>query len=230
MAISEPGFWLALAQIIWIDLLLSGDNAVVIAMACRGLSPRRRRVGMILGAGVAVMLRVLFAGVVTTLMSWPWLKLGGGIALFWVAANLVAGGDENEEASDATDSLLRAIWIIAVADVVMSLDNVIAIAAAAKGSWLLLMIGLAISIPMIVAGSAFLMAVLDRFPIVVWAGCALLGFIAGELIATDPGLAGFIGHLEGTWMEKAAGIAGALIAMAIGYALRQRRQHAPEPT
>ncbi len=192
MVVEQPGFWLAVLQIIWIDILLSGDNAVVIALACRKLPSRQRLWGMVLGTLVAVSLRVVFAGVVTTLMRIAYLKLVGGVLLLWIAVKLLGpeGNCKNGEV-EAVDTLWRAIRIVAIADVVMSLDNVVAIAAVAERfeapySYALLMFGLAVSIPLIMVGAALVMALLERFPIIVWAGAALLGWIAGEIIAKDP--------------------------------------------
>jgi YjbE family integral membrane protein len=192
MIVEQPGFWLAVLQIIWIDILLSGDNAVVIALACRKLPSRQRLWGVVLGTVVAISLRVVFAGLVTTLMKVAYLKLVGGVLLLWIAVKLL-GPEENGKNGEveAVDSLWRAVRIIAIADLVMSLDNVIAIAAVAERfeaphNYALLMFGLAVSIPLIMAGAALVMAILDRFPIIVWAGAALLGWIAGEIIAKDP--------------------------------------------
>lgn len=182
--IGRPEFWVALTKIIWINVLLSGDNALVIALACRGLDPRQRFWGMVLGAGVAVFLRIIFTGIVATLMSLPYLKLIGGLALVVIAAKLLVPEDDDEEVKSAAN-LWAAVQIVAVADIIMSLDNVIAVAAAANGSVLLLILGLVISIPMIVAGAALIMALLDRLPVLVWLGAALLGWIAGDVIATD---------------------------------------------
>jgi YjbE family integral membrane protein len=182
----QPVFWVALGKIMWINILLSGDNALVIAMACRGLPPRQRFWGMILGAGVAVFLRIIFTGIVVSLMALPFLKLVGGLALLYIAAKLLVPEHEGEGDVDAAAHLWAAVRIVAIADIVMSLDNVIAVAAAANGSIPLLVIGLAISVPLIVAGAALIMALLNRLPILVWAGAALLGWIAGDVIATDP--------------------------------------------
>src|SRR3954453_13696592 len=184
----QPAFWVAVGKIIWINVLLSGDNALVIALACRGLEPRQRLWGMILGAAAAVILRIIFTGIVATLMALPWLKLVGGLALIVIAAKLLVPEDEDDGVPSASH-LWAAVQIVVVADIVMSLDNVIAVAAAANGSVPLLVLGLAISIPLIVAGAALIMALLTRLPILVWAGAALLGWIAGEVIATDPAVA-----------------------------------------
>jgi YjbE family integral membrane protein len=220
----QATFWLAILQIIWINILLSGDNAVVIAMACRSLSENARKWGMILGAGVAVGLRIVFTGIVTTLMGIPYLKVAGALALLYIAVDLVRPhGDEDESSVAGHDNLWRAMITIAVADVVMSLDNVIAIAAVAKGSWVLLTIGLAISIPLIIAGSALIMMVLDRMPVLVWAGAGLLGWIAGELVMSDAAVVERLGDAAAHRYEMAAAGAGALIVLAIGYLLTRRR-------
>ena len=180
-----PAFWLAVGKIVWINVLLSGDNALVIAMACRGLHGRHRLWGMIIGAGIAVVLLIAFTGIVATLMALPYLKLVGGLALLVIATKLLVPEDESDEIAAGT-TLWHAIRIVVIADVIMSLDNVIAVAAAANGQFSLLILGLAVSIPMIVAGAALIMLVLDRFPILVWLGATLLGWIAGDVIESDP--------------------------------------------
>ena len=227
MILDQPAFWIAVLQIIWIDLLLSGDNAVVIALACRKLPPRQRIWGVVLGTVVAIALRVIFAGVVTTLMQVPYLKLVGGALLLWIAVKLLTpeeNGKSNE--IEAVDKLWRAIRIVAIADLVMSLDNVIAIAAVAERfeaphSYALLMFGLAVSIPLIMAGAALVMALLDRFPIVVWAGAALLGWIAGEIIVKDPL---FTAALDPAAAHTAAIIGATLGALfVVGVGLLRRR-------
>jgi len=183
--LQSPTFWLAVGKIIWINVLLSGDNALVIAMACRGLAPRQRVWGMTIGAGIAVILLIAFTGIVAKLMVLPYLKLVGGLALLVIAAKLLVPEGEGDDVTAGT-SLWHAIRIVVIADIVMSLDNVIAVAAAANGELPLLILGLAVSIPMIIAGAALIMLVLDRFPILIWLGATLLGWIAGDVIATDP--------------------------------------------
>lgn len=183
--LQSPTFWLAVGKIIWINVLLSGDNALVIAMACRGLAPRQRVWGMTIGAGIAVILLIAFTGIVAKLILLPYLKLVGGLALLLIAAKLLVPDDEGDDVAAGT-SLWHAIRIVVIADIVMSLDNVIAVAAAANGELPLLILGLAVSIPMIIAGAALIMLVLDRFPILIWLGATLLGWIAGDVIATDP--------------------------------------------
>ena len=230
MTVGEPGFWLAVLQIIWIDVLLSGDNAVVIALACRKLPPRQRMWGIVLGTLVAISLRVGFTGIVTQLMTMPYVKLVGGVLLFWIAVKLL-GCDENcrDDQVQPVNSLWQAIRIVTIADVVMSLDNIIAVAAAARGSYALLMFGLACSIPLIMAGAAAVIALLERFPIIVWAGAALLGWIAGEIITGDPL---FTRHLDPTTahsVQLAAAAAGALLVLFIGMVRRRlTRRSAPD--
>jgi YjbE family integral membrane protein len=198
----RPTFWPAALQIMLINILLSGDNAVVIALAVRALPPKERFWGMVLGAGCAAVLLILFTGIVATLLKLPYLKLIGGIALFWVAVKLVAPQPHDEEDTpEAVEDLWRAVRVVVVANIVMSLDNVIAVAAAAKGNYLLLGLGLAISIPVVIAGSALFLAVLERFPWVVWAGGALLGWIAGGLLPDDAIISQYIARMYGMPIE-----------------------------
>jgi YjbE family integral membrane protein len=198
----RPAFWLAALQIMGINILLSGDNAVVIALAVRALPPRERFWGMVLGAGCAAVLLILFTGIVATLLKLPFLKLIGGLALFWVAVKLVVPQHQDEEDTpEAVEDLWRAVRVVVVANIVMSLDNVIAVAAAANGNYLLLALGLAISIPVVIAGSALFLAILERFPWVVWAGGALLGWIAGGLLPDDAFIAQYIAKLYGAAIE-----------------------------
>src|SRR6478736_5753233 len=232
--VGQTAFWVALLKIMWINILLSGDNAVVIAMACRGLPHGKRVWGMVLGAGVAVLLRIVFTGVVASLMLLPYLKLIGGAALFYIAAKLLVPEDADDSEVEAVEHLWRAVRIVAVADIIMSLDNVIAIAAAAKGNMALLVIGLAISIPMIVAGAALIMALLDRFPILVWAGAALLGWIVGEVIATDPVIANWLtsqyGAATAHKVEIGAAAAGAALVLLVGGLWRRSKLQAQSET
>jgi len=184
----SPDAWswgLSLLEIIWVNILLSGDNAMVIAMACRSLPERQRRWGIICGAGAAVILRIIFTGALGFLLEVPYLKAIGAILLVIVAVKLAASKEEEEQEVAAPDTLLRAVITVVIADAVMSLDNVIAIAAAAHGSHVLMAIGLIISIPLVVAGSSLLMAVIDRLPLLVWAGAAFLGWIAGSMLVAD---------------------------------------------
>lgn len=223
----KPQFWLSVLQIIWIDILLAGDNAVVIALACRNLPPHLRVWGMVLGAGVAVLLRILFTLIISVLMTLPYLKLAGGVALVYIAIKLLVPEDTSDEADiHGSDRLWQAVKIVALADIVMSLDNVIAIAAAAKGNPALFVFGLAASVPLIIAGAALVMSMLTRYPILVWAGAGLLGWISGELIAHDPAvkelLAQFISSDIYHAFEIASGLLGIAIVVGIGWMLRRR--------
>ena len=220
-------FWAAVLQIIFINMLLSGDNAVVIAMACRSLPQREKIWGMVIGAGVAVLLRLVFTGLVGRLMLLPYLKLAGGVALIYVAAKLLVPEQADRSKVEAVAHLWRAVWIVVVADIVMSLDNVIAVAAIAQGSVVLLAIGLAASIPIILAGAALIMMLIDRLPVLVWAGAGLLGSIAGEVISTDPAVSHYVigkfGEPIAQQMELAAAISGILLVIAAGGLWRQLR-------
>jgi YjbE family integral membrane protein len=224
-------FWLAAFKIIFVNIILSGDNAVVIAMACLTLPPKQRLWGMVLGAGVAVLLRCVFTLVIAEAMTYPYLKLVGGALLFYVATKLVtedAGGEEGEV--EGAQTLWRAVRIVAIADIVMSLDNVIAIAAtaeiaaaqvdlmhAASIKTTLIVFGLATSVPLIVAGSAILMALLERYRVLVWGGGALLGWVAGDVMVTDPALNGWFTEPVLHQLHIWGGPVGGLIVLGLGY-------------
>jgi YjbE family integral membrane protein len=195
--LSSPQFWVSAVEIIWINILLSGDNAIVIALACRSLPPRQRLGGMVIGTVVAVLMRIAFASIVSTLMMFPYIKIVGGVALLWIAIKLLVPSSSEQHHGASSDNLWHAVKLIALADVVMSLDNVIAVAAAAKGNTALLVFGLGVSIPAIVAGASIIMALLSYFPMLLWAGAALLGWIAGDVIASDP----IIGERLDDWNE-----------------------------
>ena len=229
MTFEDPAFWLAVLQIIWIDLLLSGDNAVVIALACRKLPPKQRMWGIVLGTVVAIALRVMFTGLVTTLMTMPYVKLIGGVLLLWIAIKLLGPEDDNKAGTiEPVDNLWRAVKIIAIADVVMSLDNVIAIAVASRGSYALLMFGLAVSIPLIMAGAALVMSLLEKYPVVVWAGAALLGWIAGEIIAKDPLFSAHLNPETAHTVWIAAAACGALLVVGVGLLRRRMGRRASD--
>ncbi|MEA2907016.1 MAG: hypothetical protein QOI12_4403 [Alphaproteobacteria bacterium] len=226
-------FWIAVLQIIFVNIILSGDNAVVIAMACLTLPPRQRLWGMILGAGVAVLLRVIFTLVIAQAMTYPFLKLVGGALLFYVAIKLVTeDADGDNEGVEGAQTLWRAVRIVAIADIVMSLDNVIAIAAAAESAAAqvdlvhasavkatLIIFGLATSVPLIVAGSAILMALLSRYRVLVWGGGALLGWIAGDVMAADPALANWFSAPVLHQLHIWGGPLGGIIVLGMGYIL-----------
>jgi YjbE family integral membrane protein len=228
--VMRPAFWLAALQIMGINILLSGDNAVVIALAVRALPPKERFWGMVLGAGAAAVLLILFTGIVATLMQLPYLKLAGGLALFWVAVKLVTPqAHDAEDTPEAVEDLWRAVRVVVVANIVMSLDNVIAVAAAAKGNYFLLGLGLAVSIPVVIAGSALFLAIIERFPIVVWGGGALLGWIAGGLLPEDPVVAQYFSEATADTLDIVCGIAGAIFVVLMGLYLVKSRRLREEP-
>jgi YjbE family integral membrane protein len=185
-------FVIAVLQIIWIDILLSGDNAVVIALACRSLPAHQKRIGIILGASVAVGLRIVFALIISYLLAVPYLRIIGGLLLFWIAIKLVIGEGDDEHEIAESENLWKAVRTIAIADAVMSLDNVVAIAAASRGHPELFIFGLLLSIPLIMVGATLITSLIARFPIFVWAGAALLGYIAAEMVVTDPAVLGWL--------------------------------------
>jgi len=226
-SMATPQFWIAVVQIIWINILLSGDNAVVIALACRELPPRERLWGMVIGAGVASVLLIAFTAIFSVLLTLPYLRLAGAIALIWIAIKLLAPQPHDEEGStEAAHDLWRAVWIVVVADIVMSLDNVIAVAAVAKGQWVLLIIGLSISIPVVIAGSAIILWLMERFPILVWGGAAILGWVAGDIFAGDTFVLRVFNSVDPEILDYAASVAGAVIVLATS--LVWRRMH-PAP-
>jgi len=224
MDLHQPGFWAAVGEIILINILLSGDNAVVIALACRRL-PRTQRIwGMVIGAGVASILLIAFTGVVAALVSLPYLKMAGAVALLWVAVRLLADEDGDDDEVHAPDSLWRAVRIVVIADIVMSLDNTIAVAVTAKGNYLLLGLGLAVSIPIVIGGSAAIMWVLRKLPFLVWVGAMLLGWIAGDIFIDDPVLAPLIGQEAVERLNYPAALLGATFVLVTSLMLRRRRR------
>ena len=229
--LTTPEFWVAVGQIIMIDILLGGDNAIVIALACRNLPPEMRTKGIIWGTAGAIVLRVILIFFALTLLSIPYLKLVGAILLVWIGVKLLLPEDEGHENIAASDKLMGAIKTIIVADLVMSVDNVIGIAGAAQGAGEgghqlgLVIFGLLVSIPIIVWGSSIVLKVMDRFPIIITLGGMLLGWIAGTLAVTDPALTGHVpasGDSNFDTYKYAAGMAGALIVLALGTVLSRR--------
>lgn len=225
-----PAFWSGLTQIILVNIVLSGDNALVIALACRNLEKRHQRPAIFIGSAGAIVLRIIFVLIVDQLLKISFLKLAGGLLLLWIGVKLVQGEEEHGDGVKGAGSVWGAIRTIIIADAVMSLDNAIAIAAAAKGDVVLIVLGLLISIPLIIFGATLIMALLNRFPIIVIAGGALLGWIAGEVLATDPAYANELAAMipnHKTVFE----VAGAVITVAIGYFLqyraKQRRHEEP---
>jgi YjbE family integral membrane protein len=233
----DADYALSVLRIIGINIILSGDNAIVIALACRSLPPRQRVIGIILGAGAAVALRILFTVVVQQLFDVPWLKLVGGLVLLWIAVKLLLGEEASEDSVRSGASVWEAIRIVAIADIVMSLDNVLAIAAAAGGNTNLIILGLIISIPLVVFGATLLTWLLDRLPILVWAGAALLGWVAGELLATEPILQPYVAALADSVgvtakvVTRTVEASCALLVVAVGWFLTRSaaRQAAKQP-
>lgn len=226
----SAAYLIPLLEIIWIDILLSGDNAVVIALACRSLPPGRQKLGIGLGAATAVVLRIIFATIITYLLAIPYLRILGGILLFWIAIKLVKTKHEDDTHITAHESLFGVVRTVAVADLVMSLDNVVAIAAAAKGHISLFVLGLLISIPFVVGGATLISTLIRRVPALVWFGGALLGWISGEMISSDPFVVRLLhdvsvasGHPDS--LHYVAALLGALVVVAVGYI--QSRMDAP---
>jgi YjbE family integral membrane protein len=220
---NDTPFWIGLGQIIFVNIVLSGDNAVVIALAARSLPQRQRNQAVIWGSIAAIVLRVILTVVAVEMLKLPYLKLVGAALLFWIAVQLLLPENDGEgEAFESHSSLIGAIRTILIADLVMSLDNVIAVAAVAKGSMLLLILGLGISIPIVIFGSTIIMRLMDRFPVIITLGGALLGYVSGEMLVTDPVLEPWISaHVP--WLHEAAPIACAVLVVAAGKWLMRRR-------
>ncbi|MBK8317849.1 MAG: TerC family protein [Betaproteobacteria bacterium] len=214
-------FWIAVGQIILIDIVLSGDNAVVIALACRNLSPELRKTGIFWGVAGAIILRVVLTVFAALVMNLPWLKLVGGLLLVWIAVKLMLPEEADGHDIKASGNLWGAVKTIIVADFVMSLDNVIAVAGAAHGSLPLLLFGLAVSIPLIVWSSQLILHWMERWPSIVLFGAALLGYVAGQMIFSDPGVIGLLPPLP-AWSAKVAGVIGAVLVVGVGRWLEQR--------
>jgi YjbE family integral membrane protein len=190
--LATPQFWIAVVEIIFVNILLSGDNAVVIALACRNLAPRQRRQGIFWGVLGAIVLRIVLTFFAMSLLAYPWLRLVGAVLLLWIGVKLIAEDDGGDHKVNASDRLLTAVWTIIVADLIMSLDNVVGVAAAAKGNGMLIVFGLVTSIPIVVVGSQIIMRLIARFPVLVFAGGGLLGYIAGEMAVEEPALQSWI--------------------------------------
>ena len=226
-------FWIGLMTIIWVNIILSGDNAVVIALAARSLPPRQQKQAVFWGAGAAVVMRIILTIFAVALLTLPWLKLIGSLLLFWIGVKLLIPeeGDDNIQASD---QLLAAIKTILIADLVMSLDNVIAVAAAAGGSYTLLILGLAISIPLVIFGATLLIKLMERFPVIITIGAGLIGWVAGEMLVADLALKGWFTalgmeykddrpYLQGWSLEVIAGLVGVAFVVALGKWLASRQ-------
>src|SRR5580765_4708917 len=224
MEFGTPQFWFAGLEIIIINILLSGDNAVVIALACRNLPPGQRRWGIIWGAVGAILLRIVLTFFAVSLLKLSWLKIVGGLLLVWIGIKLIAEEEDGEGGSDikASDRLLSAVRTVIIADVVMSIDNVLGVAAAAKGSLLLLVFGLVVSVPLVIGGAQLVMRLIERFPILIVAGGGLLGFVAGELIVEDSAIVDWV-HARAAWLSWAAPLGGVVLVVGVSKWLRFRR-------
>ena len=235
--LASPDFWLALGKIVWVNILLSGDNAVVIALAARSLPPQQQKKAIMIGSGAAIGLRIVLTLVAAQLLLLPYLKLIGALLLLYIGITLLLPEDESDDGgSGVTSSMATAVRTILIADLVMSLDNVIAVAAAADGNVPLLIIGLATSIPLVIFGSTLLLKVIERFPAIVWAGAGLLGFIAGEISVTDPAVVGWFAEQEAAWglgdhrLQVLAGAVGAVLVLGVGKAMLSRRASLADST
>jgi len=225
MEFTSAAFWAALGSIILANILLSGDNAVVIAMAARSLPPHQQKKAILFGSAAAIVMRIVLTIIAVEMLKWPFLKIIGGLLLVYIGVTLMLEDDDGgDEGANASAGLMAAIRTILIADLVMSLDNVLAVAAAAKGNTVLLVLGLGISIPLIIFGSTLLLKVMERFPIIITIGAALLGFLAGEMLLTDPAVVQRIGEQSHT-VINAAGAVGAAVVVGLGMWL-QRRQTA----
>ena len=230
----HAAFWVGLGKIIWVNLLLSGDNAVVIALAARSLPPQQQKMAVMWGAGAAVVMRVILTIFAVALLTLPWLKIVGGVLLLWIGIKLLVPEDEEEEVA-SSDNLWQAIKTILIADLVMSLDNVLAVAAAADSAaptpdmvamkYTLLILGLAISIPIVIFGSTLMLKLMERWPVIITLGGALLGWIAGEMMVTDPAIDTWVEH-NAAWLEhwRVAAIIGAVIVIAVGTLMARRKE------
>jgi YjbE family integral membrane protein len=230
---ATQAFWIGLAKIIGVNIILSGDNAVVIALAARSLPQKQQKQAVIWGSLAAILMRVVLTVFAVALLQVPWLKLVGSLLLFWIGVKLLIPEDDSEDIP-ASDQLLSAIKTILIADLVMSLDNVIAVAAAAGGSLTLLILGLAISIPLVIFGATLLLKLMERFPVIITIGAGLIGWVAGEMLVADVALEGWLtslgvqydqGHPKagGFSLEILAGIVGIVIVVAFGTLLARRK-------
>jgi YjbE family integral membrane protein len=224
MEFATPAFWAALGSIILANVLLSGDNAVVIAMAARSLPAQQQKKAIFFGSAAAIVLRIVLTLIAVEMLKWPFLKVVGGLLLVYIGVSLLLEEDDDgdSELGKENKGLMHAIRTILIADLVMSLDNVLAVAAAAKGNTLLLVLGLGISIPLIIFGSTLLLKVMERFPIIITAGAGLLGFLAGEMLLTDPAFIRQFGEQPHA-VVNAAGLIGATLVIGLGWFLKRRK-------
>ena len=216
-------FWIALLKIIGVNIILSGDNAVVIALAARSLPPTQQKQAILWGSGAAIVLRIVLTIFAVALLQFAWLKLVGSALLLWIGIQLLADESDGEGGVKTHTSLFDAIKTILIADLVMSLDNVIAVAAAAKGDWVLVIIGLAISIPLIIYASTILIKVMEKYPVVITIGAALIGWVAGEMAWDEQVIKPFTSQYP-QWFEYLAAVVGALVVVGSGKVLAARQE------
>jgi YjbE family integral membrane protein len=219
--ITSGALWAALGSIMLANIVLSGDNAVVIAMAARALPPHQQKKAILWGSAAAIVMRIVLTIVAVQLLTLPYLKLVGAILLVYIGVSLLTDHGDEEDDGKEINGMAAAIRTILIADLVMSLDNVLAVAAAAKGNTPLLIIGLAVSIPLIIFGSTLLLKIMVKYPIIITLGAALLGFLAGEMLLTDPAVIAQIGPQSDTTI-KIAGLVGAALVVALGQFLSRR--------
>jgi YjbE family integral membrane protein len=223
--LSDAHTWIALLEIIGVNIVLSGDNAVVIALACRTLPPKQQRLAILFGAAGAIVLRAVLTVFAVLLLAKPYLKLVGGVLLLWIAIKLLLPDDDGDDDSKDNSSMYAAIKTIVIADLVMSLDNVLGVAAVAKGDVTLLVLGLLISMPLIIYGSTLIMRLMGRFPVVITLGAALLGYVAGEMAVTDPVVAPWI-ETNAQWLHMFAPLLGAVLVVLAGKYFARRKKRA----
>jgi YjbE family integral membrane protein len=224
MDFTSAAFWAALGSIILANIILSGDNAVVIALAARSLPPHQQKKAIFWGSAAAIVMRIVLTLIAVEMLKWPYLKIVGALLLLYIGVSLLSEDDGGEGGHKEVGGMMAAIRTILVADLVMSLDNVLAVAAAAKGNTTLLVIGLAVSIPLIIFGSTLLLKVMERFPIIITLGAALLGFLAGEMLLTDPAVSQRFPNLSHDVINLAGGV-GAILVVVTGLWLQRRTRN-----
>ena len=222
MSIDDPLLWTALLKIIGVNIVLSGDNAVVIALAARSLHGRQQKQAIFWGSAAAIIMRIVLTLFAVALLALPWLKLIGSVLLLWIGVKLLIPEDEDPDIT-ASDNLWFAIRTILIADLVMSLDNVIAVAAAAGGHWALMITGLAISIPIVIFGATLLVKLMDRWPVIIIVGAALIGFVAGEMAWEDSAIGAWTSPYPAS-MKYAAALVGAIFVVVLGQWLARRAE------
>lgn len=218
--LQDVNFWIGLLKIIWINIILSGDNAVVIALAARSLPAHQQKKAILLGSAAAVVLRIILTVVAAKLLQMSFLQVVGGLLLLWIGVQLLSEEEGEEGHAKESGGLMAAVRTILIADLVMSLDNVIAVAAAAKGNDVLLLLGLAISIPLVIFGSTLMIRLMERFPIIITLGAGLIGWVGGETIVSDVALKDVVVNYP--WLHYVAAAAGAAFVVALGRALQKR--------